>query len=108
WKGCWAGKRVLGIQSDGGVKGCLALSDGFIEGNIRDRNIVEIWRDPKAFSYNREFKINDLGENCRSCKYGEVCKGGCSTRSDLLTGSLHNDRYCFCRIEQTLFGDIEK
>lgn len=103
WKGCWAGKRVLGVQSDGGVKGCLALSDEFIEDNIRDRSIVDIWNDPNSFSYNRKFKKTDLGENCRDCKYADTCKGGCSTRSNALTGIFHNDPFCFYRIEQTLF-----
>lgn len=108
WQGCWAGKKVLGIQSDGSVKGCLALSDDFIEDNIRDRSIVEIWNDPDAFAFNRRFKKEDLGENCKGCKYRETCKGGCSTRSNSLTGIPHNDRCCFYRIEQRLFGKTNK
>ena len=103
WRGCWAGKMVLGIQSDGNVKGCLALSDDFIEGNIREKSIIDIWNDPHAFAYNRKFNVVDLGENCKDCKYGETCKGGCLTRSDALTGFLHNDPYCFYRIEQEMF-----
>ncbi|MFW6121679.1 MAG: radical SAM protein [Petrotogales bacterium] len=108
WDGCWAGKMVLGIQSDGGVKGCLALSDDFIEGNIRERSIVDIWNDPDAFAYNRKFKEEDLGPNCMGCKYGETCNGGCSTRSYSMTGVLHNDRYCFYRIERELFNKTGK
>ena len=104
WQGCWAGKKVLGIQSDGGVKGCLALSDEFTEDNIRNRSILDIWNDPDSFAFNRGFKKEDIGENCKDCKYRVTCKGGCSTRSNLSTGILHNDRYCFYRIEQKLFG----
>jgi MoaA/NifB/PqqE/SkfB family radical SAM enzyme len=35
WHGCYAGKTVIGIQSNGDVKGCLALSDNYIAGNTR-------------------------------------------------------------------------
>ena len=103
WTGCWAGKMVLGIQSNGDVKGCLALSDDFIDDNIRNRNIIDIWNDPTSFAYNRVFKKEDLGEQCKSCKYAETCKGGCTTRSKSLTGKLHNDSRCFYRIENKLF-----
>ena len=102
WNGCYAGKTVLGIQSNGNIKGCLAMSDKHIEDNIRKRSIVDIWKDPNAFAYNRQFKIEDLGENCKGCKYGSTCKGGCATRSSSLTGKMHNDPICFYRIEQKM------
>jgi radical SAM protein with 4Fe4S-binding SPASM domain len=100
WQGCSAGKTILGIQSNGNIKGCLALSDTFIEGNIRTRSISDIWNDPTAFSYNRRFHRKDLGENCRHCKFSESCKGGCTTRSSSITGRTHNDPFCFYRVEQ--------
>jgi hypothetical protein len=34
WTGCQAGISGIGIQSDGGIKGCLSLPDGYIEGYI--------------------------------------------------------------------------
>lgn len=100
WQGCYAGKTVLGIKSNGDVIGCLAMSDKFIEGNIRKRCIKDIWDDPNSFAYNRKFKIEDLGENCKGCKYGETCKGGCTTMSSSLTGKTHNDPLCFYRFEK--------
>jgi len=100
WQGCNAGKTVLGIQSNGTIKGCLALSDAFIEGNIRTRSVNEIWNDPRAFAYSRRFQRNELGENCRGCKYCASCKGGCTTRSSSMTGRPHNDPFCFYRFEQ--------
>ncbi len=102
WKDCYAGKNVLGIQSNGNIKGCLALSDKFIEGNIRERSIKDIWNDPNAFAYNRKFKFEDLGKNCKKCKYGKECKGGCITRSSSMTGIPHNDPCCFYQIEKEL------
>ena len=108
WKNCYAGKTVLGIQSNGNVKGCLALPDEFTEGNIKERSIKEIWNDPNAFQYNRKFKVEDLKENCRQCKYDKECQGGCTTRSSSITGKPHNDPYCFYRIEKELLNLGEK
>jgi radical SAM protein with 4Fe4S-binding SPASM domain len=102
WKGCYAGKTILGIQSNGDIKGCLALSDEFIEDNIKNRNIKDIWNDPKAFAYNRTFTSKNLGPNCTPCEHRENCKGGCITRSSSITGIAHNDPFCFHRIEKKM------
>jgi len=100
WHGCQAGVSILAIESDGGIKGCSALNDRFVEDNIRNRNIKDIWNDPNAFAYNRKFKIENLKGYCRVCKYGKSCKGGCIETSYMLTGDLHCDPYCFYQIEQ--------
>ena len=102
WDGCIAGRTILGIQSNGNIKGCLALSDDFIEENIRKKSIKEIWNNPNSFSYTRKFDKKNLGENCQECKYSNECKGGCTTRSSSITGSAHNDPFCFQRIEKTM------
>ena len=102
WEGCYAGKSVLGISSDGNVRGCETLPEDYIEGNVRERSVIDIWNDPNSFSYNRKFTIDQLGPLCKSCKYGEKCKGGCSVRSVSITGMPHNDPKCFYRIENEL------
>ena len=104
WNGCHAGKRALGVKSNGDVNGCLPLPDEFIEGNVRERSIIDIWNDPNSFSYNRQFKEEDLGGFCKNCKYRLSCKGGCTLNSSTLTGKPHNDPYCLYRIEQEVFG----
>ena len=76
------------------------LSEEFIEGNIREKSIKEIWTDSNSFSYNRRFKKEMLGDNCKNCIYGQECKGGCTTRSFALTGKNHNDPHCFYRMEK--------
>ena len=102
--GCQAGITILSIKSDGDVIGCLATPDEYIEGNIREKSIIDIWNDPNAFAYNRKFKIEDLGENCKGCKYAETCKGGCMGFSIAFTGKPHNHPYCFYKIEPELLG----
>ena len=102
WKGCQAGITTVGIQSDGGVKGCLSLPDSFIEGNIRKKNFIDIWNDHKFASYIRDFKKENLKNNCKECKYGKSCKGGCSTMSMALTNELHCNPYCLYLLEKEL------
>jgi len=104
WRGCQAGVTTIGIQSDGSVKGCLSLPDDYIEGNIRNKNISAIWNNPSFASYNREFKKEDLNGDCKRCKYGKRCKGGCQTVSTSLTGEMHNDPYCLYMIEKEIMS----
>lgn len=102
WKGCQAGITTIGITSDGGVKGCLSLPDEFIEENIRNKSLTDIWNDPSFASYNRQFKKDELKGDCKDCKYGKSCKGGCETVSASLTGEMHCDPYCLYMIEKEM------
>ncbi|MEA3306521.1 MAG: radical SAM protein, partial [Elusimicrobiota bacterium] len=106
WRGCEAGISVLGIRSNGDILGCLAINeDEFIEGNIRETPIGDIWNNPKSFAYTRNFKLKDAGESCQGCKFLADCKGGCNEMSLMKTGAMHNDSYCFHKIEQKLFKE---
>ncbi|MCX5998514.1 MAG: radical SAM protein [Chloroflexi bacterium] len=103
WKGCAAGISAIGVTSDGGVVGCLAMgNDRFVEGNIRTASLREIWGNPSAFAYNRGFQAKQLGPECRDCKHGAKCHGGCSAMSLTTTGRFHNDPYCFSTIEKQM------
>jgi radical SAM protein with 4Fe4S-binding SPASM domain len=105
WEGCTAGISSIGITSDGGIVGCLSMGNNrFIEGNIREKSLREIWEDPNNFAYNRKFSKEQLGPNCKDCKYGAICKGGCNAMSYTLTGRFHNDPYCFYAIEKNVIG----
>jgi len=102
WKGCQAGVTALGIQSDGGIKGCLSLPDEFIEGNIKNTSLYDIWNKSTAFLYNRRFSTKDLTNDCQSCSFGKICKGGCLSISTAATGKRHGDPYCLQTIEKNL------
>ncbi|MFX0038028.1 MAG: radical SAM protein [Promethearchaeota archaeon] len=101
WVGCQAGYSVLGIQSNGNIKGCLTLSDNFIEGNIREQNLKDIISNPYAFSYNRNFKKSDLEGYCFSCDMVNECKGGCLGTKYALNSD--NAPYCLRAIEDLRF-----
>lgn len=93
WHGCSAGILHMGICSDGSVKGCLALPDEFIEGNIRASSIVQIWSEKTNFAYNRNFNSALLEGHCRDCEVKEQCRGGCRT-FNYGFGSLFYSPYC--------------
>ncbi len=104
WNGCQAGLSVLGIQSDGSIKGCLSLPDSYIEGNIRQRRLADIWNDPHAFSYTRNCTTSDLQDHCATCRFGKTCRGGCTTVSASLTGAPHKDPYCLFALEKKMLS----
>ena len=102
WIGCRAGCHVLGIESNGTVKGCLSLPSSmhgetrFVDGNLRRQSLAEIWNREGAFAYNRGFREEHLTGFCRVCRYREFCRGGCTwTRHcHALTGGEGNP-FCF-------------
>lgn len=94
WGSCQAGLRVVGITSDGTVRGCLSMPPHFDEGNIRERSLAEIWNDPGAFDYNRSFAIQNLEGPCAGCSFNKVCRGGCTTLAWLSTGTTTQNPFC--------------
>ena len=101
WTGCSAGLTTIGIESDGSIKGCLSMQEkSYIEGNIREKSLKEIWENPDGFKYNRRFELSDLGGICAECKYGAICRGGCSEKAKSYTGQLHNQPFCLYDMEK--------
>ena len=100
WKGCQAGITSIGIQSDGGVKGCLSLPEEFIQANITKNKLFDIWNDQEFCSFTRKFQTEKLNGDCVKCKYGKKCKGGCLATSISLTNKMFSDPYCFKLIEE--------
>jgi len=99
WCGCAAGCLNVGIEADGSVKGCLSLQAAeFVEGNLRDHRLVEIWNRPGAFAYTRGFRPENLHGHCRDCEYGEICRGGCVFMAYGASGSAHDNPYCLHRV----------
>jgi len=95
WGGCQAGISVIGIDSVGNVKGCESMySDEFIEGNLREETLEEIWTKEGNFSYNRNFDVSMLVGNCAGCDKGERCRGGCHGSSYFNSGSMFESIYC--------------
>jgi radical SAM protein with 4Fe4S-binding SPASM domain len=95
WNGCQAGLRVVGIDSAGNVKGCESIySEKFIEGNLREESLTEIWTKEGNFAYNRNFDVSMLTGACAACDKGSVCRGGCRGSSYFSSGNLFESLYC--------------
>lgn len=99
WNGCHAGKASIGILHDGGIVGCTSIRDRqFVEGNIRETPIREIWLKPGAFAWNRGFTRDRLEGFCKKCQFGEICLGGCKNVKLTMTGSFDENPYCIYRV----------
>lgn len=93
--GCKAGLTIIGIDSVGNVRGCEAMyDDSFIEGNIRNRKLRDIWDDPNAFAYNRHFTAEKLTGACKTCEYGQYCAGGCRSYNFFVHGKMYESPAC--------------
>jgi radical SAM protein with 4Fe4S-binding SPASM domain len=107
WNGCKAGITVFSIEADGTVKGCLCQipeyieGKGFVEGNINQTSLKEIWYDKNSFSYNRNFEYSKVEGFCASCRYLERCKCGCSAFAYYVTGKRYSNPYCIYRLMAT-------
>ncbi len=104
WTGCYAGVRAIGIQADGGVKGCLSLqpraneADPFVEGNLHQESLESIWCRPTAFAYNRYFTRGQLKGNCASCSHASLCRGGATCVAYSYSGSIGCDPMCYYQV----------
>jgi radical SAM protein with 4Fe4S-binding SPASM domain len=95
WEGCQAGITSLFIDSTGNVKGCGALyHDAFIEGNVREKRLGEIWHDESKFSYNRAFDLKLLTGLCKNCDVADICRGGCRASNYFTAGTLYENTFC--------------
>jgi len=94
WMGCSAGLEVVGVTSDGRVRGCLSLPDSFDEGSVRERSLAEIWSAPEAFAFTRHFDREMLSGPCAGCELGAVCRGGCTSMAVASTGIAHANPCC--------------
>ena len=71
---CESGRSVLGIESNGEVKGCLALSGQCRAGNVREQSLETLWRLSHAM---RQQRLEKLARACAGCSHVDACLGGC-------------------------------
>ena len=100
--GCRAGLASIGIDSVGNVRGCESMYDErFIEGNLRERSLRDIWEDPEAFAYNRRFDKSMLTGKCAGCPSSGRCAGGCRSYNYFVHGKMYEAPQCVGRSERT-------
>ena len=99
--GCQAGKYVMGIESDGVIKGCPSLPTApYVGGNVRDLSLEQIWADAEEIAFTRDRGREELWGHCATCYYGEICKAGCSFTSHSTLGRRGNNPFCYYRADK--------
>jgi radical SAM protein with 4Fe4S-binding SPASM domain len=99
WQGCNAGISVIGIESNGNVKGCLSLQDDyFISGNVKNRSLFDIWNDDNSFPYTRNYDVSKISGCCKNCEVFERCKAGCLGFAYSVFGNIYENSYCYRNI----------
>ncbi len=97
FRSCQAGKFVMGIESNGSIKGCPSLQPAYIGGTVRERSVRELWTTTPELAFARERTVEDLWGFCRSCDFAEACMGGCTFTAHALFGRPGNNAYCHYR-----------
>jgi radical SAM protein with 4Fe4S-binding SPASM domain len=101
FSGCQAGRYVMGIESDGVIKGCPSLPTApYTGGNVRDMTLESIWRDTPELSFVRDRTTDELWGRCASCYYAEVCRAGCSFTVHTALGRRGNNPFCYYRADK--------
>ena len=98
YHGCVAGRWLLGIESDGAVKGCPSLQTRhYVGGHVRERSIAEVWSDAPQLAFTRRRSPSELWGFCKTCPFAETCLGGCTFTAQALLGRRGNNPYCHFR-----------
>lgn len=101
--GCEAGRRTMGIEANGDIKGCPSLpTDGYVGGNVRAHSLRDIWERADALRFTRERDASGLWGRCASCYYKDACKAGCTWTGHVLFGKRGNNPYCHHRALELL------
>jgi len=98
FQGCQAGRFVLGIESDGAVKGCPSLQTAsYVGGNVLRSSISDIWAQAPELGFTRERGVEALWGFCRTCPFASTCLGGCTFTAHSFFGKPGNNPYCHYR-----------
>ncbi|MCX4241571.1 radical SAM/SPASM domain-containing protein [Paraliomyxa miuraensis] len=98
FSGCQAGQYVMGIESDGVIKGCPSLPTApYVGGNVRELSLEEIWESGEAMKFTRDRTREELWGFCAGCYYADVCRAGCSFTSHSTLGRRGNNPFCYHR-----------
>ena len=85
---------LMEIQPNGDVVPCSFLSLPI--GNVRDKSLLEIWKDVEANKLRGLFENNKNNEQCSKCSKSELCNGGCIANKYYYHNDLtKKEPYCF-------------
>ena len=93
----WSGRFGFhtGVVNHGGT-----AADPFIEGNVREKSLAEIWASPDSFGYNRRFSKTLLNGACADCRWGDACRGGCREIAYSYSADPFSPPFCLHQLER--------
>lgn len=97
WRGCNAGKFVMGIEANGAVKGCPSLQPEYIGGSLSSTPLRQLWESSKEIGFTRGRTADSLWGFCKTCPFAETCLGGCTFTAHSVLGRPGNNPYCYFR-----------
>lgn len=98
---CGAGRRTLGIEANGNIKGCPSLpSADYVGGNVRDLKLKDIWERSDELRFMRDHRVTQLKGFCATCYYARECRGGCQWTAHVLIGERGDNPFCHHRALQ--------
>ena len=83
--GCEAGNVLLGIRSNGSVSGCSFLKSSGLSVFDLHSGLNQEGHFEKITSW-----VQKSPQPCRSCRYLDICKGGCHAVAEYVTGDFNN------------------
>jgi radical SAM protein with 4Fe4S-binding SPASM domain len=99
YRGCGAGINVIGIESDGTVKGCPSLPTApYAGGNVTSMSLETIWNTSREVRFARDRGTEELWGHCAECYYADTCRGGCSWTAHVTLGRRGNNPFCYHRV----------
>jgi radical SAM protein with 4Fe4S-binding SPASM domain len=110
WQGCQAGRYVLGVESQGDVKGCPSLQAAYVQGNARRTALEALWRPAEGgpIAFARERTVESLWGFCAGCPFASACLGGCTFTAHALLGRPGNNPYCHYRARAMASGGLRE
>lgn len=84
--GCKCGTLVCHVDARGTVAPTGFLKDVMPAGNLREKNLKQIWDTGKSMTQFRHFKGND---QCGACNFFSGCRGGCRARALLIDQDIN-------------------
>ncbi|MEC4086232.1 radical SAM/SPASM domain-containing protein [Myroides odoratimimus] len=74
YEGCDAGRFSAFIDENLRMMPCSFMTNNNWYGNLKEENMLEIWKNNKYF---KKYRNNILNNGCTSCDFQKTCMGGC-------------------------------
>lgn len=87
---CIPGYANVVISPEGNIHPCARLRDEeYLLGNIRDKDVGEIWENCAANRKIRELTVDDI--HCSDCRYRHLCGGSCRAEAFYRSGGVEKE-----------------